>query len=166
MAEFGLVFLNALTFAVMLVGLLSLVIPGMPGLVVIWVAALVYALLTGFSAWWVWVIFIVITLLMIVGNLADNVIMGAGAREKGASWWAIGGSFLAGFIASFFLTPIGGLLVMLAGLFLVEVIRLKNWREALGSTGGMALGFGQAVLVRGAIGLVMIGLWTLWALVF
>ncbi len=166
MAEFGIVFLNALIFVIMLAGLVSLVIPGMPGLVVIWVAALVYALVTGFSAWWVWAIFIVMTLLMIAGNLADNVIMGAGARAKGASWWAIGGSVLAGLIASFFLTPIGGLLVMLTGLFLVEAIRLKNWREALGSTGGMALGFGQAVLVRGAIGLVMIGLWVLWALVF
>ena len=75
MAEFGMVFLNALTFSVMLVGLLSLVIPGMPGLVVIWVAALVYALITGFSAWWVWVIFILLTILMIVGNLADNVMI-------------------------------------------------------------------------------------------
>jgi len=165
MAEFGMVFLNALTFSVMLVGLLSLVIPGMPGLVVIWVAALVYALITGFSAWWVWVIFILLTILMIVGNLADNVIMGANARVKGASWWALGVSFLAGFIASFFITPIGGLLVMLAGLFIVEVIRLKDWREALDSTGGMALGFGQAALVRGAIGLVMMGLWALWTLV-
>jgi len=30
----------------------------------------------------------------------------------------------------------------------------------------MALGFGQAALVRGAIGIVMIGLWAMWALVF
>ncbi|MDX9863786.1 MAG: hypothetical protein RBT34_03160, partial [Anaerolineaceae bacterium] len=65
MAEFGIVFLNALIFVIMLAGLVSLVIPGMPGLVVIWVAALVYALVTGFSAWWVWAIFIVMTLLMI-----------------------------------------------------------------------------------------------------
>lgn len=165
MAEFGMVFLNALTFAIMLVGVLSLIIPGMPGLVVIWVAALAYALITGFGAWWVVVLFILITLLMVAGNLADNFIMGANARGKGASWLAIGAAFLAGFIASFFLTPIGGLLVMLAGLFIVEVIRLKNWREALDSTGGMALGFGQAYLVRSAIGVAMIGLWVLWALV-
>jgi uncharacterized protein YqgC (DUF456 family) len=158
--------LDAILLAVMLVGLLSLVIPGMPGLVVIWVAVLTYAIITGFHAWWVYVIFGVITLLMIAGNLADNFIMGANARNKGASWLAIGGAFLAGFIASFFLTPVGGLLVMLGGLFLVEMIRLKDWREALNSTGGMALGFGQAVVVRGAIGVVMIGLWVLWALVF
>lgn len=166
MQEFGLVVLNAFTLVIMLVGLFSLIIPGMPGLVVIWLAALVYAFITGFHAWWVIVIFVFLTLLMIVGNLADNVIMGASARDKGASWWAIGAAFLAGIIASFFLTPIGGLLVMLAGLFLVEAIRLKDWREALNSTGGMALGFGQAVLVRGAIGGVMIGLWLLWAFVF
>jgi hypothetical protein len=166
MLEFGMAVLNALTLTIMLVGLLSLVIPGMPGLVIIWLAALAYVLITGFHAWWVVVIFVFLTLLMIVGNLADNVIMGASARGKGASWWAIGAAFLAGIIASFFLTPIGGLLVMLAGLFLVEVIRLKDWREALNSTGGMALGFGQAVLVRGAIGAVMIGLWLLWAMVF
>ncbi|MDZ4158212.1 MAG: DUF456 family protein [Anaerolineaceae bacterium] len=87
--------LKLIVLIVMLFGLLSLFIPAMPGLLVIWLAALAYGILTGFD----WVsggLFALITVLGITGSLADNVLMGTGARRVGASWLAIGLALAAG----------------------------------------------------------------------
>ena len=49
----GQVALQILTLTVMLVGLFSLLFPMIPGLVIIWVPALIYGLITGFD-WHRW----------------------------------------------------------------------------------------------------------------
>ena len=81
----GMFALRVFVALVMLLGLFGLVIPVVPGLTIIWLAALIYGIAAGFN-WW---IFAVMTLLMIAGNISDNFIMGAKAREKGASWLGI-----------------------------------------------------------------------------
>jgi uncharacterized protein YqgC (DUF456 family) len=62
-----LIFLQAATATVMIISLFGLLIPIYPGLTVIWAASLVYGILVGFKAlgWVAWLIFIVITLLML-----------------------------------------------------------------------------------------------------
>jgi uncharacterized protein YqgC (DUF456 family) len=154
--------MDVLVLAVMIFGLLSLLIPVMPGLAIIWVAALVYGVVTGFSLG-SGVLFALITGLMVVGNLADNFIMGAKAKQQGASWLAIGISLVAGVIGSLALPPFGGLIAALIALFVVEIVRLKDWRKALDSTKSMAIGCGWAAVIRFGIGIVMILLWMAWA---
>jgi uncharacterized protein len=156
--------LRIIILAVMLFGMMGLLIPVLPGLVIIWVAALVYGIITGFS-WASGAIFFVLTILMIVGSLIDNVIIGASARHTGASWAAIGAAMAAGLIGSLIVPPFGGLVLALIALFAVEYSRLKDWRLAVDSTRGMAMGCGWAVIVRLGIALVMIfmwGAWTIW----
>lgn len=106
---------------------------------------------------------VLLTVLMIVGNLSDNVLMGAKARQKGASWWALAAALAAAVVFSILLPPFGGIIAALLALFGVEMLRLKDWKQALVSTRGMVVGFGWAVLARLAIGLLMIGLWAAWA---
>jgi uncharacterized protein YqgC (DUF456 family) len=159
----GLTTLRLVVLAVMLFGLLGLAIPVLPGLVIIWVPALVYGILTGFN-WLSGGLFAGMTVLMIIGNLVDNVIMGARAREQGASWLAIAVALTAGIIGSIVFPPFGGLIAALIGLFLVEILRLKDLRRALESTRSMAVGCGWAAVVRFGIGLVMILLWGAWIL--
>ena len=76
--------LNISIFAVtqffMLVGLLGLVVPVFPGLVVMWLAALGYGVAVGFNTAGI-VLFSMITITMIAASLADNLFMGAGARS-------------------------------------------------------------------------------------
>ncbi len=95
---------------IMVFGWLGLVVPIFPGNVIIWGAALAYGLVTGFGSPGIWV-FAVITLLMFAGAAADNLLMGAKAREAGASWLSIILALVAGIIASFFFTPLTGLVV-------------------------------------------------------
>jgi uncharacterized protein YqgC (DUF456 family) len=99
---------------------------------------------------------------MLGGNLLDNFFMGAGARKTGASWLAIGVALAAGIIGSIAWPPFGGLVLALAGLFVVEFIRLKDWRRALESTKSMAAGCGWAVVTRMGVGMIMILLWLVW----
>lgn len=150
--------------AVMFMGLFSLVLVVVPGLTIIWVAALVYLFVDGLN-WGSGIIFGVITLLMIFGNLVDNYMMGASARQKGASWLAIGVALLGGLLGSILWTPLGGLLIALLGLFAVEYIRLRDWRQAYESTRSMLIGCGWAGIIRFGIGLVMISLYAIWAFI-
>jgi uncharacterized protein len=155
------ILVNILLLSVMLFGLFSLMIPLMPGLVIIWVPVLIYGIIDGFSLG-SGIIFAVITVLMIVGNLLDNVLMGTGARQQGAPWSNIILALLVGLVATLFLTPLGGILVTFAVLYLLEYLREKDAKKAWESTKSMAMGFGWAVLARMGIGFVMILLWGLW----
>ena len=89
-----------LTLLVMLVGLFGMIIPIFPGVIVIWLAALGYGIVSGFGTLG-WVIFAILTVLMLVGVTVDNLLMGAGARRGGASWGSILIGLLAGLVGSF-----------------------------------------------------------------
>ena len=159
----GNIALKAIIFTIMVAGLFGLIVPVVPGLTIIWVAALVYALVTGFT-WVTGILFGFITGLMLVGNLIDNIFMGAGAGTTGANWLSIAVAMVAGIIGSLLWPPFGGLLAALVGIFIVEFIRKRELRQAWDSARSMAVGCGWAVVVRFLIGGVMLLIWLVWAL--
>jgi hypothetical protein len=130
-----------------------------------WVGALGYGIFTGFYTTG-WIIFAIMTILMVVGSLIDNFLMGASARQKGASWWSLGAAWVGAIIGTIVLPPIGGLIFALLALFLVEYFRLKDSKQAFDSSTSLATGCGWAVGVRLVIGFIMLILWILWAFVF
>ncbi len=150
--------------AVMAVGLIGLLFYIVPGLTIIWLAVLAYGIVKGFTLW-SGILFGIITLLMIGGNLIDNYFMGDQARKTGAGWLSIAVALVLGVVGTFVLPPFGGLLFAAVGIFIVEWIRRKSFKEGLKSTGGILKGCGLAVVARFTIGLVMISLWVVWLLV-
>ncbi len=146
---------------IMLLGLFGLMLYIIPGLTIIWLAILAYGIVTGFNVY-SGIVFGVITLLMIGGNLIDNLMMGKEARKSGAGWLSIVVALVAGIVGTFILPPFGGLLFAAVGILVVEWIRKKNFKEGLKSTGGILKGCGLAVIVRFMIGAIMIGLWGGW----
>ncbi len=150
---------------ILLTAQLSMFLLIIPALWVEWAVVLVYGLIHGFDTTG-WVIFSVITILVILGSLLDNVLMGAKARGSGASWLSIAVALVGALAGSLLWPPFGGILLALAGIFLVELIRARDWRKALKSTSSMAAGCGWAVVLRFFIGLLVIGAWLLWVLVF
>ncbi|MBN2257323.1 MAG: DUF456 domain-containing protein [Anaerolineaceae bacterium] len=146
-----------------LIGILGNFIPFFPAVTITWLAILGYGLIHGFN-WGSGVIFTVITILLIAGNLIDNLMMGAGARQKGTSWIAIAVSFLTMVVVSFIASPLVGLLASLLALFIVEAIRIRDLKKAFNSMGGMSVGCMTAMVVRFFICLVMAWLWLIWAL--
>lgn len=151
-----------LTVLTMSFGLLGLIIPIFPGNVVMWLAALVYGLVFGFGRLG-GVIFTIITLLMLVAVAADNVLMGAKAREKGADWGSIILALIAGVIGTMIFPPIGGIIAAPLVLYLAELQRRRDAEEAQTVVKALLTGWGLAFIVRFGLGVVMFGLWGIWA---
>ncbi len=154
--------INVLTTLTMLFGLFGLVIPIFPGNVVMWVAALIYGFIFGFGRVG-GVLFAIITLLMLAAVLADNFLMGAKAREKGAAWRSIILALLAGVVGTFVFPPIGGIIAAPLVLFLMEFQRLGDSAEATKVVRALLVGWGLAFVVRFGLGVVMLALWGTWA---
>jgi hypothetical protein len=154
--------IKATVVSFMIIGLITL--PFLPGLVIIWAATLGYGIVAGFGTLG-WVMFALITVLMLAGSTLDNVLMSTQAHKEGAPWWVVIIAMLAAIVGNFVIPiPIvGGILAALLVLFLIEWLRLKDWRRALASMKGMLVGCGWAFVFRFIIGLVMIGLWLIWA---
>lgn len=151
-----------LTFLTMLVGLFGLIIPIFPGNVVMWLAALVYGLVFGFGRLGS-ILFGVITVLMLIAVVADNFLMGAKAREKGADWGSIILALIAGVIGTIILPPIGGIIAAPVVLYAMEYRRLGDQDEAIKVVKALLTGWGLAFVVRFLLGLIMISLWGIWA---
>lgn len=151
------------TLVVMLIGLFGLIVPLIPGLTIIWLAALGYGVVTGFTTLG-WVIFAVVTILFAGGAVIDNVLMGAKAHKEGASWTTLILGMLAGIVGTIVLPPFGGFIAAPLLILLLEYRRQGDFRKALESLRGLAIGWGSAFVVRFFIGAAMIGLWLIWAL--
>lgn len=136
--------------------------PYFPGNVVIWVAALIFGLIFGFGQLG-GVLFALITLLMLLALVSDNLLMGAKAREKGAAWSSIIMALIAGVVFTFVFPPFGGLIAAPLALFLLEFLRLRDHKKATGVVVALLWGVGLSYVARFALGLVMILLWGAWA---
>jgi uncharacterized protein len=154
--------LQVVVLTIMLFGLTGLIVPIVPGLVIIWLAMLGFGIVSGFGTLG-WVVFAISTILMVAGSFIDNILMGTRAHKSGASWISILLALIFGIAGNFVVPVLGGLLAALLALFISEWIRRKNRDEAWKATIGMVTGFSLAVIVRFIMGLVMIGLWMMWA---
>jgi uncharacterized protein YqgC (DUF456 family) len=151
-----------LTQIFMLVGLFGLIIPVFPGIVVMWLAALGYGIVSSFSTAGI-VIFVLLTLLMVAGTLVDNVLMGVGARKGGASWLTIGVALAAGVMGTLIFPPFGGIIAAPAAVLLLEFNRVRDWQKAWDALRGLAAGWGLSFIIRFGIGAMIMVLWWIWA---
>jgi uncharacterized protein len=169
MTELGAAFeilLQSLVLFVMLLGLVGLLVPIFPGLTVMWLATAVYAFVEAANLtmdWMDWTLFVLITILMIAGNIVDNIIIAKKMRDVAIPWRSIVISYVAGILASIFFTPLIGLAASPFALFGAEYLRLRDRKLAITSTKAYMVGWGWAFAARFSIGVVMTGLWMLWA---
>lgn len=113
-----------------LVGLVGIVLPVLPGSPVIAVAVLVWAIDTG---GWAWAVFAAVALLLAAGWSASYVVPGRRVATSGVprSTFVVAG--LAGLVG-FFVVPVLGLFVFFpAGLYLMEYRRLGDRSTAWAS---------------------------------
>jgi len=150
------------TVVVMLVGLAGVILPGIPGVGLIWVAALVYAIVERFATVDP-ATFAVLTLLGVTGVTSDVWVSHAGGRMGGASWQALLaglGLGIVGFLVGLFVGGIGavpgGAVGALLGILLVEYVRRKDWKEAVRAGAGWLVGCLFSGVVQLFISLVMI----------
>lgn len=142
-----------------------------PGLVVMWVGQLVWMLVVGFNQSagpWAFgislAVFVLNTLLMIGGSLIDNVLMAGKTKSSGLPWWATALIVIEVMIGGIIFTPLGGLALAFATIFLIQYLRTeKDKAKAWEATKQLGIGFGNAALVRFGIGFLMLISWLLLA---
>jgi uncharacterized protein YqgC (DUF456 family) len=150
--------LTIITLVTMLFGLFGSIIPILPGLVIIWVAALGYGIFVGFDTLG-WIMFAVITVLMIVGELAEHALLGTQTFKAGAPWWVVLIVLVVAIAGNFVVPVIGGILAGLVALFGIEWLRSKDAKIAFARMRGLLVGFALGFAARFTAGLMMIGSW-------
>jgi len=161
--QFG---LQTITLFVLFLGLIGLIVPVFPGLTVMWLATLVFAILQsvgGLMTGWDWFLFALITLLMIGGNIVDNLIIASKMRGHEIPWKNILLCYAAGILVSLFFTPLIGLIASPVALLGLEYLRFRDWKQARESMKVFLVGWGASFAARFGIGFLMIVFWGLWA---
>jgi uncharacterized protein len=148
---------TVLVLLAMFVGLLGTVLPVLPGPILIFAAALLYAVLDGFHAVG-WPSLVVIGLLSLLATGVDLLTSSIGARAGGASGWSIAAGVFGGLLGLVFFALPGSILGALIGVLLAEIIRLRDWKSAAKSGAGWLVGWLLSSVVRLGIALAMIAI--------
>ena len=162
----SLVILQGITLAVLLISWAGLLIPVFPGLAIMWLATLVYALIqqaAGQMNWVDWLLFALITLLAIGGGIVDNIIIASKMRGHEIPWRSILLALSAGLVASVFFTPLVGILASPLTLFMVETRRLHDRKKGLDSAKLYMVAWGWAFAAVFSVGGLIVLVWMLWA---
>lgn len=142
---------------VMVLGLVGVVVPVLPGLLLIWAAGLGWTVLDGGGPRWL--VLAVLSALLFVGTAAKYALPARSAGASGAprSTLAVG---VVGAVAGFFLVPVvGAALGGVGGVFAAELRRLRTGPAAWRSTRAVLVAFGLGLLAELVAGLLMIVTW-------
>lgn len=140
----------------MLVGLAGTVVPVLPGLPVIWVAGLVWALsVDGVGRW---VVLAVLTVLFAVGTVAHYALPARSLRGRAPRSTLLLG--VVGAVLGFFVVPVVGFaLGGVVGVYAAEWARTRDARGAWASTRRVLVAFGIGMAVEVGAGLLMVLTW-------
>ncbi len=152
-----------LTLLVMFAGLIGVVLPLVPGIVLILLAAIVYAFVEGFQTIGPFTL-AALTVLGVVGITADVWVSSLGAKTGGASWWGLLGGLGGAVVGLIFLSLPGAIIGAVVGVLGAELWRARDVGQALKAGGGWLVGWLLSTVVQLCIALVMIAifLWQVW----
>ncbi|MCC7463083.1 MAG: DUF456 family protein [Gammaproteobacteria bacterium] len=140
--------------ALIVVGFAGTVLPALPGVVAIFLGALLAAWIGHFERIG-WPALLLLAALMILGLIVDVVAAVIGARRVGASRTAVIGSLLGGVVGLFFGLP-GFLLGPFAGAVIGELLQRRTADRALRVGIGTWVGLLFGTLARLGIGVTML----------
>lgn len=146
-----------LTFLIMLVGLIGTVLPIIPGTILIFAGALLFALVDGFQVVG-WPTLVVLGVLAAVATTADLWASGIGAKIGGASGWSVVIGLLAGLVGFVVLNLPGAIIGAILGVLLTEIVRVGDWKQAFKAGGGWIVGWILSTVVQLGIGLIMVAI--------
>lgn len=141
---------------IMLVGLVGIVIPVLPGLLLVWGGVLLWTIEVQGGAWW---IFGIATVLTAACLLLEYTIPGKRMRRAGVRT----STLLAGLglaVVGFFVIPaVGALLGFPLGIYLIERARRGGHAQAWTATKHALKAVGLNILIELTTGLLIVGIW-------
>lgn len=141
----------------MLVGVIGTVLPIIPGTILIFAGALLYALVEGFQAVG-WPTIVVLGVLAAVATTADLWASSIGAKLGGASGWSVLIGLVAGLVGLVVFSLPGAIIGAVLGVLLTEIVRVGDWRLALKAGSGWVVGWALSTVVQLGVGLIMVAI--------
>ncbi|WP_231121547.1 DUF456 domain-containing protein [Motilibacter peucedani] len=150
--------LAVLVALLMLVGLAGVLVPGLPGLLLIAAAVVLWAVLDD-SGGGRWVVCAVVLAVLVAGTLAKYAVPSRSLRETGAPRRTM----LVGVVCAvvgFFVVPVVGLVVgFVLGVFVAELARVGTAAGAWASTWATLKGIGLGMLLELTAGVLAVATW-------
>lgn len=157
--------LTAVTAVVMLVGLAGIVVPVVPGLLLVWLATALWAY--DHPAPSAWVVFGVATVIYAAGLVSQYVVPGRRMRQAGVGTGTLLVAVLLAVVGFFVIPVLGAVVGFVLGIFLVEMSRHHERGPAWASTRhalkgvalsiGIELAAGFAIVLTWLVGLLVLG---------
>jgi uncharacterized protein YqgC (DUF456 family) len=147
----------------MVVGLLGVFLPGIPGLLLVAIVATIWAYDQDDAR--AWVVLAVMLVILLLGTIAKYVLPSRTLKETGAprSTLLLG---VVGAVVGFFLIPVIGLLIGgVLGVYAGELRRLRDVSAARRATVATAKSIGVGLIVELLAGVLAVGVWFVSALV-
>ncbi|MCL4266463.1 MAG: DUF456 family protein [Anaerolineae bacterium] len=146
-----------IVFFLMLLGLIGIIIPLLPGVFLIWLGVAVYVWQTGFAVITI-PHFLLISVLILFAGTSDVWLPYFGAQRSGAAKRSYLLSTVGAIIGSFLLPVIGTIIGFVLGLFLGEYWKHQDANTAVRVSWGGLKGWGIATIIQLVAGVVVIGL--------
>lgn len=155
----------AVSYLLMVLGLIGAVLPIVPGPLLIWLGALLWAWADGFQALG-WPTLLALGVLTLLAWGSDLVLTTVTSRRAGAGWKAVGGAILGGLAGGLLLGGlipiIGTILATIAGaitgIVAIQYLETRNWSRAMQASRGYIIGFLISSAVEILLALLMIAL--------
>ena len=139
------------------VGLAGVVVPVIPGLLLVWAGVLVWFLDDRDAARMG--VLIAVTIVLVIGTVVKYLLPGRRLREDGVPWGTLALGAALG-IVGFFVVPVVGLVLgFVLGVYLGETMRLNDRSTAWRSTKRALVAVGFSILIELAAGLVATAIW-------
>ncbi|GAB6897313.1 DUF456 domain-containing protein [Kineosporia succinea] len=148
---------TVLAAVLIVVGLAGVVVPVLPGLVLVALGVGLWAFAEGSVAGWV--VFGIAVAVLVLGTVVKYALPGKRLRESGVPWITLAAGALLG-VFGFFLVPVVGLFLgFILGVYLAELLRLSSHAAAWPSTVQALKAVGLSMLIELAAGLLATAVW-------
>jgi uncharacterized protein YqgC (DUF456 family) len=148
----------------MVLGLVGTLLPVLPGLLLMWAAAVVWGMVAGMDAFG-WAALITITVVMLLAGWLALRLPVSRTAESGVG---VGSQLLAIGLASigFFVIPIAGAAIgFVGGIFLTRYLSTRDISSAWTSTKAALVAMWHAAAVQFGGGVAILLIWVIWLLV-
>jgi uncharacterized protein len=140
-----------------LAGLLGVLVPALPGLLLVWGAVLVWALVERTTA--AWVVLGAATVLVATSQVVKYLVPGRRMRAAGVPWISLAAGGVLGIVGFFVIPIVGAFLGFVLGIYLAERVRLGDHERAWPSTVHALKAVGLSILIELGAGLLVAGAW-------
>ncbi|HZD69331.1 MAG TPA: DUF456 domain-containing protein [Actinomycetes bacterium] len=140
-----------------LVGLLGVLVPALPGLLLCWAAVLVWALVERTAT--AWVVLAAATLLLALSQVVKYLVPGRRMRAAGVPWRSLAAGGVVAIVGFFVIPVVGAVLGFAGGVYGAERLRLGSHQAAWPSTAQALKAAGLSLLIELGAGLLIAGAW-------